>query len=226
MITIRGADRHHPEAFPMGFGDNIGNHQSFPIIHRLLEAIFSRKLVVNYSIRRLALQLNNRRTPNGKVSNLSLGDGIFAVAMTLLVLDLKLPEGITLNSDSEVWRQLLGVAGRFWTYVLSFIVLGMYWVGHHALFHSVHRVNRTLLWLNLLFLLFVTLVPFSINLVSGHSSLQIPVVVYGLNLLATSAISLLQLGYLAKHPNLSHQRFAIIEPARQVQAPSQAASIA
>jgi uncharacterized membrane protein len=50
------------------------------------------------------------------------------------------------------------VAGRFWTYVLSFIVLGMYWVGHHALFHSVHRVNRTLLWLNLLFLLFVTLV--------------------------------------------------------------------
>ncbi len=137
---------------------------------------------------------------------LALVDGIFAVAMTLLVLDLKLPEGITLNSDSDVWRQLLGVGGRFWTYVLSFIVLGMYWVGHHALFHTVHRVNRTLLWLNLLFLLFVTLVPFSTNLVSGHSSLQIPVVVYGLNLLAASAISLLQLGYLAKHPNLSHDQ--------------------
>jgi uncharacterized membrane protein len=89
---------------------------------------------------------------------LALVDGIFAVAMTLLVLDLKLPEGVTLNNDLEVWRQLLAVAGRFWTYVLSFIVLGMYWVGHHALFHSVHRVNRTLLWLNLLFLLFVTLV--------------------------------------------------------------------
>jgi uncharacterized membrane protein len=137
---------------------------------------------------------------------LALVDGIFAVAMTLLVLDLKLPEGVTLNSDSEVWRQLLAVAGRFWTYVLSFIVLGMYWVGHHALFHSVHRVNRTLLWLNLLFLLFVTLVPFSTNLVSGHGNLQIPVVVYGLNLLAASGISLLQLGYLAKHPNLSRHQ--------------------
>ena len=137
---------------------------------------------------------------------LALVDGIFAVAMTLLVLDLKLPEGVTLNSDSEVWRQLLAVASRFWTYVLSFIVLGMYWVGHHALFHSVHRVNRTLLWLNLLFLLFVTLVPFSTNLVSGHGNLQIPVVVYGLNLLAASGISLLQLGYLAKHPNLSHHQ--------------------
>jgi uncharacterized membrane protein len=137
---------------------------------------------------------------------LALVDGIFAVAMTLLVLDLKLPEGVSLNSDSEVWRQLLGVGGRFWTYVLSFIVLGMYWVGHHALFHSVRSVNRTLLWLNLLFLFFVTLMPFSTNLVSGHGNLQIPVVIYGLNLSATSAISLLQLGYLAKHSNLSHHQ--------------------
>jgi uncharacterized membrane protein len=136
----------------------------------------------------------------------ALVDGIFAVAMTLLVLDLKLPEGVTLSNDSEVWHQLVGVAGRFWTYVLSFIVLGMYWVGHHAVFHSVHKVDRTLLWLNLLFLLFVTLLPFSTNLVSGHGNLQIPVVVYGLNLIAVSMISLLQLRYLAKHPNLSHHQ--------------------
>jgi uncharacterized membrane protein len=135
-----------------------------------------------------------------------LVDGIFAVAMTLLVLDLKLPEGVTLKSDSQVWSQLLGVAGRFRTYVLSFVVLGMYWIGHHAVFHSVHRVDRTLLWLNLFFLLFVTLLPFSTNLVSGHSSLQVPVVVYGLNLIAASLVSLLQIRYLAKHPNLSHHR--------------------
>jgi uncharacterized membrane protein len=77
---------------------------------------------------------------------------------------------------------------------------------HHAVFHSVHRVNRTLLWLNLLFLLFVTLLPFSTNLVSGHGNLQIPVVVYALNLIAASLISLLQLRYLAKHPNLSHHQ--------------------
>jgi uncharacterized membrane protein len=137
----------------------------------------------------------------------ALVDGIFAVAMTLLVLDLKLPEGVTLKSDLEVAHQLLGVAGRFGTYVLSFIVLGMYWIGHHVTFHSVHRVNRTILWLNLLFLLFITLLPFSTNLVSGHGNLQIPVVVYGLNLIAASLISLLQLRYLAQHPNLSrHQR--------------------
>ncbi len=138
----------------------------------------------------------------------ALVDGIFAVAMTLLVLDLKLPEGVKLSSDAEVWRQLLELTGRFSTYALSFIVLGTYWVGHHSLFHFVRKVNRVLLWLNLLFLLFITLLPFSTNLLSGHTHLQIPIVVYGINLLLISVISLLQLSYLAHHPELSHDQLA------------------
>ena len=64
----------------------------------------------------------------------ALVDGIFAVAMTLLVLDLKLPEGVKLSSDAKVWRQLLELTGRFSTYALSFIVLGTFWIGHHSLF--------------------------------------------------------------------------------------------
>ena len=136
----------------------------------------------------------------------ALVDGIFAVAMTLLVLDLKLPEGVKMSSDAEVWRQLLELTGRFSTYTLSFIVLGTFWIGHHSLFHFVRKVNRGLLWLNLLFLLFITLLPFSTNLLSGHTHLQIPIVVYGINLLLISLISLLQLSYLAHHPALSHDQ--------------------
>jgi uncharacterized membrane protein len=136
----------------------------------------------------------------------ALVDGIFAVAMTLLVLDLKLPESVKISSDPEVWRQLLELTSRFSTYALSFIVLGTFWIGHHSLFHFVRKVNRNLLWLNLLFLLFITLLPFSTNLLSGHSHLQIPVVVYGINLLLISLISLLQLSYLAHHPKLSHDQ--------------------
>ena len=136
----------------------------------------------------------------------ALVDGIFAVAMTLLVLDLKLPEGLKMSSDAEVWRQLLELTGRFSTYTLSFIVLGTFWVGHHSLFHFVRKVNRHLLWLNLLFLLFTTLLPFSTNLLSAHSHLQIPIVVYGINLLLISLASLLQLTYLAHHPELSHNQ--------------------
>jgi uncharacterized membrane protein len=136
----------------------------------------------------------------------ALVDGIFAVAMTLLVLDLKLPEGLKMSSDAEVWRQLLELTGRFSTYTLSFVVLGSYWIGHHLLFHFVRKVNRGLLWLNLLFLLFITLLPFSTNLLSAHSHLQIPIVVYGINLLLVSLTSLLQLNYLAHHPDLSHDQ--------------------
>jgi uncharacterized membrane protein len=134
----------------------------------------------------------------------ALVDGIFAVAMTLLVLDLKLPEGVKMSSDAEVWRQLVELTGRFSTYALSFIVLGAFWVVHHSLFHFVRRVDRGLLWLNLLFLLFVTLVPFSTNLLSGHNNLQIPVVVYGINLLLISLTALFQLSYVSRRPELSH----------------------
>ena len=135
-----------------------------------------------------------------------LVDGIFAVAMTLLVLDLKLPEGVKISNDAEVWRQLVELRSRFTIYVLSFIVLGIHWVGHHSLFHFVRRVYRGLLWLNLLFLLFITLLPFSTNLLSGQSPLHIPVAVYGTNLLLPWLISLLQIRYLAHHPELSHDQ--------------------
>jgi uncharacterized membrane protein len=136
----------------------------------------------------------------------ALVDGIFAVAMTLLVLDLKLPEGTKMSNDPAVWRQLFELTGRFSTYSLSFIVLGIFWIGHHSLFHFVRRVSRDMLWLNLLFLLFITLLPFSTNLLSGHSHLQTPVVVYGINLLLVCFISLLQLSYLGRHPELSHDQ--------------------
>ncbi len=136
----------------------------------------------------------------------ALVDGVFAVAMTLLVLDLKLPEGVKISDDAEAWRQLVELKSHFSIYVLSFIVLGIFWIGHHSLFHFVRRVNRSLLWLNLLFLLFITLLPFSTNLLSGHSPLHIPVAVYGTNLLLLSLTSLLHLRYLAHHPELSHDQ--------------------
>jgi uncharacterized membrane protein len=62
---------------------------------------------------------------------MALADGIFAVAMTLLVLDLKLPEGTKTTTDAQVWRQLVELRERFLIYGLSFIVLGTYWISHH-----------------------------------------------------------------------------------------------
>ena len=135
----------------------------------------------------------------------ALADGIFAVAMTLLVLDLKLPEGIKMTTDAEVWRQLAGLKSHFVTYALSFVVLGVYWIGDHFQFHFVRKVDRGFLWLNLLFLLFITLLPFSTNLLGGSHDLHIPVVVYGVNLSLLSLISLIKLRYLTQRPELCHE---------------------
>jgi uncharacterized membrane protein len=81
-------------------------------------------------------------------------------------------------------------------------VLGTYWVGNHFQFHFVRKVDRGFLWLNLLFLLFITLLPFSTNLLGGSHDLHIPVVVYGINLLLLSLILLVSLRYLTQRPGL------------------------
>src|SRR5215469_12010860 len=94
-----------------------------------------------------------------------------------------------------------GLRGHFVIYALSFVVLGTYWVGNHFQFHFVRKVDRGFLWLNLLFLLFITLLPFSTNLLGGSHDQHIPVVVYEINVLLLPLILLVQVcRYLAQRP--------------------------
>lgn len=94
-----------------------------------------------------------------------------------------------------------------------------YWVGHHYQFHFVRRVNWGLLWLNLLFLLFITLVPFSTNLLAGRSRLHLPVAIYGLNLLLLALVFLWHLRHLTRHPELAHEALTAARAA-EVRRPS------
>ena len=72
----------------------------------------------------------------------ALIDGIFAVALTLLVLDIRLPDNIVVASNEDLWTRLLGLERHFVIYVISFVVIGMYWINHHIQFHFVSRTNR------------------------------------------------------------------------------------
>lgn len=94
----------------------------------------------------------------------AFSDGVFAVAITLLALDLRPGEGPTLG------QQLLerGAIGHYAAYVVSFIVIGIIWVNHHAVFRQIARVDRVLLFLNLLLLLFVAAIPFPTALLAEH----------------------------------------------------------
>jgi len=95
----------------------------------------------------------------------ALVDGIFAVAMTLLVLDIKLPENVVYASDQALWARLVTLERHFLIYVISFLVIGMYWIGHHMQFHFVRLVDRRMIWINLIFLLFPTPVTLLVRFV-------------------------------------------------------------
>ena len=132
----------------------------------------------------------------------ALTDGIFAVAMTLLVLDIKPPVHLRFETNEALVDHLSVLEHNFVMYAISFVVLAMFWLGHHLQFHFVRHVDRQLLWINLLFLLLAVVVPFSTNLVGDHVHLQLPVVLYAVNLLVLTVLLFLQLRHLAASPHL------------------------
>ncbi len=110
----------------------------------------------------------------------ALSDNIFAVAMTLLVLDIKVPmHGTGMN----LWPFVAPLWHHVRTFAVSFFIVGLYWVLHHHVFASIRRSNRTLLWLNLLFMLFVVITPFSTGLLGAFDDSRTAIVVYGLNVM-------------------------------------------
>jgi len=113
-----------------------------------------------------------------------LSDGIFAFAMTLLVLDLHVPDRAAIHSESELWAALVVLGPRFVPYVMSFLTLGIFWVGQQAQLNVLARSNRDFAWLHLAFLLTVTLMPFSTALLSEFLLYRIVLLIYWGNIVA------------------------------------------
>jgi uncharacterized membrane protein len=96
----------------------------------------------------------------------ALSDGVFSIAMTLLVLKLEVPEVMHHSSNEGMLTQLLALAPQFMTYVVTFLIAGGFWFLHHLTFHFIRHVDGFLVWVNLIFLMFVSLLPFSAGLMS------------------------------------------------------------
>src|SRR5207248_654083 len=126
-----------------------------------------------------------------------LSDGIFAVAMTLLVLSLAVPTVKEASSDSDLWQAMLKLVPGLVTYVMSFLTLGIFWVGQQTQLSQLERSNRDYTWINLAFLLFVTLVPFSTNLLANFYLSKLALIEYWLNILVLGALILAAAEYAA-----------------------------
>ena len=103
----------------------------------------------------------------------AFSDGVIAVIITIMVLEMKSPHSPSVAA-------LLPVAPTFLTYVLSFVLVGIYWNNHHHLMHAVHHVNGSILWTNLHLLFWLSLIPFVTAWMGDNHWAPVPVAAYGL----------------------------------------------
>ncbi|WP_436528772.1 TMEM175 family protein [Actinoplanes sp. HUAS TT8] len=148
------------------------------------------------------------RIAGGSVDRLAaLSDGIFAVTLTLLVLDLHVPvaeeahrqapiwQDGSVDAERALWSVLQHVGPSALAFALSFLTLGMFWVGQQTQLNHVTRSDRELTWLHLAFLLGVCFMPFSTGLLAEYMTFRIAIVVYWLNLLLLGGLLLACLRY-------------------------------
>jgi uncharacterized membrane protein len=113
----------------------------------------------------------------------ALSDGIFAVAMTILVLDLRAPAKEAIHSEHDVWRALLGLVPQLVMFLMSFMTLGIFWVGQQTQLNHLARSHRSLAWIHMAFLFAVSLTPFSTMLLAQFTPYRLALLVYWFNIL-------------------------------------------
>jgi uncharacterized membrane protein len=118
----------------------------------------------------------------------ALSDGLFAVAMTLLVLDLKVPASHAIETDQALLTALAELAPRLVVYLMSFLTLGIFWVGQQTQLSHFARGDRHLTWIHLIFLFAVSLMPFSTSLMAEFITLRTALLQYWLNIVALGGL--------------------------------------
>lgn len=117
----------------------------------------------------------------------ALSDGVFAVAMTLLVLDLRGPALAVVHSEQDLWRALTALGPRLVMYVMSFLTLGIFWIGQQTQLNHLAHSDRGLSWIHIVFLFAVSMTPFSTSLLAELNGYWIALLAYWANIFLLGA---------------------------------------
>ena len=139
---------------------------------------------------------------SGLERTLAISDGVFAFAITLLVLDLLVPTLSSNSSSSDLWRALKDEYSSFFSYFLSFLIASVWWNAHHRSFSKIRHSDSTLRWLNLLFLVWIALLPFFTKILDHYINLQLGVVLYATDQAAAGAFLTLSWVYASRKHRL------------------------
>lgn len=135
----------------------------------------------------------------------TLTDGIFATVMTILVLTLVVPIVVGPNLPRQLISAIISLVPNIFTYVASFIVLGVLWIGNNNTFRYIHKIDRKFQWLTILFLLSIGVLPFSTSFLGKYPLQQPAIVVYGLNLFIAAIMFNIISYYAMKNERLVHK---------------------
>ena len=138
-------------------------------------------------------------------------DGVFAIIITILVLDIRIPEDL---ASSSIGDAIADIGPTFVAWVISFFITAMYWVWHRDLFNRVKHVNRDVVWLNVVYLLPVCLIPFASSVLGEYHDEPVALHLYGTVLIAATLLRTVLYAYVMRRPELlwelpplEHRRF-------------------
>ncbi len=116
-------------------------------------------------------------------------DAVFAIAITLLSLEIRLPTTDGVITNAELWRQILAIWPKYLAYGISFLVIGLFWIGHHRKFRIIQRYDSNLIMLNLFLLMVIAFIPFPTSLISEYGN-RTATIFYALVMVITNLLSI------------------------------------
>ena len=126
----------------------------------------------------------------------NFSDAVFAIVITLLVLDIRVPHIPPALVSQELPGRILDLSPKFLSYAISFLVIAIYWQAHHRVFRPIRSYDTTLLWLNILFLMAISFLPFPTSLLGEYAGEQLSVTIYAANA-ATASLLLVSISWYA-----------------------------
>lgn len=131
----------------------------------------------------------------------ALSDGLFAIAMTVIVLDIRVPPLAAVHSEAQLWAALSALAPSIVTYLMSFLTLGIFWIGQQTQLNHFKSADRNLSWIQLAFLAAVAALPFTTHLLSEFITFRVALLIYWANISVLGALLLISWTY-AEHAGL------------------------
>lgn len=134
----------------------------------------------------------------------NFSDGVFAIAVTLLILNVHIPDAKNISNymlNTSLYRLIPHVV----TFAFSFLVIGVFWVAHHRIFSFVKILDSRLLWLNIVYLLFIAMIPFPAAILSENPFLPTAILFYTITLLLIAIMHFVLLEYAIRNDHIKHE---------------------